>query len=1067
MALPTNLPSLHGPTQSEQFFGGFVLAKSINQNQNKKLNWICSSCGCDNMGKSTVCGLCGALHSKYDENASKASSKTGNGGSGGTGVPKNQGNKLLISREVFKKCSQHFPAWNRYTTIAAPMSASSNRVKHKPQPLFDFDSPHTHTVGGGEDDDDYDSSPHPNVYTHKATPNPNAHLADFIETVFDDIDFENPFGVHAAADDVDDDIPTIVSDDEDIEDLPLDVAALDVIEDDDADGGTLTTFGIASLTERLNANINVYNKRESTLTFNNRMKSKHVRQQSFSVPSSPKTSSTNLRTIVRINRKEPPLLMGVVHVPSPSRKDRVEIVLQNVKLIVKHAYDGAVLINHGYSANALVPIIRRVHNKYPSLWLAANFLGVSEKKIFKFLKTHRLYTILKGVWCENSGLELLQEELDDIFIHSFHRKDTSSRIDLHYLGSVDDTKECDSYGFAVRNLLTNALSDQSGSNNGKQLPRRVTFTNTPPPTNGHDDDKNEKSSPRSSSKSGAAQKTDAAAAAANNSKRDDRMARNQLLRMRQFKFDGLYFGGVDLTPQQCIKIPSQKSIRTRRRTYSVDVERGLNNNKDSPRTPSTSSQRMMPRSYSAHTGPSTAVQQRLSKHRNITFESRVSGKNNKRSKSHKNGASKTLKKPGTMRKNGHKANKRSSSQGLSLSAEAALADLSLLHTADNCKQKQTKQKQTLALAHKQTREHRRLHRAHTEHDEPRDLVKLNMLISSSSNTDDGDMVMATIAVDDNNRYKHKNHQQHKHKFKPNNIHTHNRHASPTKIKFPPKPGMHKAKSAQAKNNPEKTTLLKKTRSHDRIDTKSKPKPHSPTDSQPENGVHGNGVHVNGGGGVGVLVPGTPSTSRLSMIHSDKALQNVYQHTPLDNNMVESVDLDGTTPKAWITSIAMDAAHHLTEQLSLDRTSSSASPGATSLHSYSSGDEIGSVYSHMSHTSASWSEFGSVSETLDDYFEALHRLGTFASNGYMHVMTTSGKGPNIEIKLKALSQACHKKCLLAVASGVRMDNLQIYVPFCDILMVSTCISNDFHHFDDKKMAQFKKTVTAHLQSLDTL
>merc|ERR1712154_461415 len=105
----------------------------------------------------------------------------------------------------------------------------------------------------------------------------------------------------------------------------------------------------------------------------------------------------------------------------------------------------------------------------------------------------------------------------------------------------------------------------------------------------------------------------------------------------------------------------------------------------------------------------------------------------------------------------------------------------------------------------------------------------------------------------------------------------------------------------------------------------------------------------------------------------------------------------------------------------------------------------------------WSSYGSVRETLDDYFVAMHKLGGLASGGYMHVVTTSGKGKHIGIKLEALKAATEKKCLLAVASGIRTENVHTLLPMVDILMLSTCISSDFHRFDEGKMQVFMRRV----------
>eukprot|EP01084_Bolivina_argentea_P005925 11201_1 len=73
----------------------------------------------------------------------------------------------------------------------------------------------------------------------------------------------------------------------------------------------------------------------------------------------------------------------------------------------------------------------------------------------------------------------------------------------------------------------------------------------------------------------------------NMKKKDDSFARNRLNRMNKYKFHGLYFGGVDLKSSKCIKIPTQKSIRTRRRTYSAtsDVIGHERGHAGSPRSP--------------------------------------------------------------------------------------------------------------------------------------------------------------------------------------------------------------------------------------------------------------------------------------------------------------------------------------------------------------------------------------------------------------------------------------------------------------------------------------------------
>merc|ERR1711933_176297 len=53
-------------------------------------------------------------------------------------------------------------------------------------------------------------------------------------------------------------------------------------------------------------------------------------------------------------------------------------------------------------------------------------------------------------------------------------------------------------------------------------------------------------------------------------RKNDSFARQRLARIRKYKFEGLYFGGVDFKPSECITVPSQKTIRTRSRRAISD-----------------------------------------------------------------------------------------------------------------------------------------------------------------------------------------------------------------------------------------------------------------------------------------------------------------------------------------------------------------------------------------------------------------------------------------------------------------------------------------------------------------
>jgi predicted TIM-barrel enzyme len=67
---------------------------------------------------------------------------------------------------------------------------------------------------------------------------------------------------------------------------------------------------------------------------------------------------------------------------------------------------------------------------------------------------------------------------------------------------------------------------------------------------------------------------------------------------------------------------------------------------------------------------------------------------------------------------------------------------------------------------------------------------------------------------------------------------------------------------------------------------------------------------------------------------------------------------------------------------------------------------------------------------------------------MDVVTTSGAGTGIAApleKLQRMRTALGDRAL-AIASGITPENVRDYLPYVDCFLVSTGISNDFHHLD---------------------
>eukprot|EP01083_Nonionella_stella_P229712 812748_1 len=94
---------------------------SIKKNKNI---WSCPSCGCNNMGKSKLRGLCGLLNPKYIVKPKDMHKKSM--------VTKERG-KLLNSKDTYKKIKCDFPKFSKYKTTSTPLNKrrKSGKSPHK------------------------------------------------------------------------------------------------------------------------------------------------------------------------------------------------------------------------------------------------------------------------------------------------------------------------------------------------------------------------------------------------------------------------------------------------------------------------------------------------------------------------------------------------------------------------------------------------------------------------------------------------------------------------------------------------------------------------------------------------------------------------------------------------------------------------------------------------------------------------------------------------------------------------------------------------------------------------
>ena len=871
------------------------------------------------------------------------------------------------------------------------------------------------------------------------------------------------------------------------------------MDSDDLFGSNLNNLEFGSLITTLNAvhGHSDAEAEEELHSHSNALKPRirHCRQRSQSVPASPqfrpKPPRSRARALrlqkdwMRIDERITPLLFALIHVPAASTIGREDIVMENIVNVVRYQYDGVFFVNHGYMAKHLVPIIRSVHSKYPSLWLGAKFLQIKQKNVFKFVKDYKLNKILKGVWCESAGIVLEKEYLDDIFIHNVY--DTSmvsqQRERSHSGGSQDSSVSLISPPSAAvdsDNDSAPGLVGSAGSNSNQS----VSTLNSTVTSNGsfkkvkfhsnHDNGQHVTDSPvrrRSQTWNANIQRTASQTPIAKNSKKrkvHDSAARSTLTKMKKYKFKGLYFGGVDLKTDALITIPSSKTIRSRRRWQSFDQY---------PISPPIGSARIGPRIDNGIT-PTLVAMVATNSNKSVPVSSSY---------------------PGRERGNTVTA-------GNSNMITQDVNQFTELTSSSSSKPKRTQQ--TYSKTPKATRKGRR----RKKNNRPK-------LVNSTSKEVpvDKDVLAAvspvpqpqidpfeqTEAIEASETTSHQTLSQ----SKPPRVTRRRSQSKPP----PERKSRHKSKEETTRQRPGfKESLKDRTRGRKRIKTikLKRSKTHHQNDQAKRR------RHSEKPPQVGQLTGSTPKgatkrqrrkfkskTPKMHM-HANTA-EDIYEDgydTKSSSQRFHSsgatfwsppppLDLGKTIASKSLARMEMEQYEipGIPSKMNIDDDNGSVEPSSTQSSAVPRFDYQGaldgkngnmfdddddpeesdggqSVYSMRSMTSigSDWSESSTLTRSVDDYYFALNKLGKYASKGYMHVMVTGGEGKNVETKLKALRAACSKKCILAVANGVRIENVHKFLPFCDILMVDKCISSDPHHFDPKKMNKFKKRVDRYFE-----
>ena len=102
----------------------------------------------------------------------------------------------------------------------------------------------------------------------------------------------------------------------------------------------------------------------------------------------------------RLFKSAGPAVLPVIHVRDAAQAGR------NAAVAIEAGAQGVFLINHDFDLEELVPILREVRTRFPSLWVGANFLGVTGRDAFPVLGRLQAEGIeIDACWADDARIE--------------------------------------------------------------------------------------------------------------------------------------------------------------------------------------------------------------------------------------------------------------------------------------------------------------------------------------------------------------------------------------------------------------------------------------------------------------------------------------------------------------------------------------------------------------------------------------------------------------------------------------------------------------------------------------
>jgi adenine phosphoribosyltransferase len=130
------------------------------------------------------------------------------------------------------------------------------------------------------------------------------------------------------------------------------------------------------------------------------------------------------------------VILPVIHVLD------VQQTSKNINIAINEGAAGVFLINHDFSVETFLPIIKTIRTKYPFLWLGVNFLGVPGDKAFPVLgKLQTEGTAIDGYWADDACIDERTEASNQAHAQNILDEKTKANWDGLYLGGTAFKKQ--------------------------------------------------------------------------------------------------------------------------------------------------------------------------------------------------------------------------------------------------------------------------------------------------------------------------------------------------------------------------------------------------------------------------------------------------------------------------------------------------------------------------------------------------------------------------------------------------------------------------------------------------